>query len=91
MSFDVRTYRRRVQRWREIYAGITDSIRVLKMNIAAHSKVNSNDAPGLQRALTVLQDEARALMEERQMMKDYWHMHNTRLPVDIYLGVVILT
>ncbi len=85
-SFDIRTYRRRVQRWRQMYAGLTASIREMKRQAAYADEKQ----PDFQRALTILQDEARFLMLQRQEMKDYWHMCNSR-PADIYLGVVIFT
>lgn len=90
MNFDVLTYRRRVQRWRQMYAGVTASIRVLKQRCALAGMANNKDQAAFQRALTILQDEARFLMLQRQEMKDYWHMCNSQ-PADIYLGVVIFT
>lgn len=87
MSFDVRTYRRRLQRWREIYAGTSRSIRTLKVQIAN----GGSAAPDLQRALVVMQEVANDLLDERQNMKDYWHAKNSPRYAEIVLGAVIFT
>lgn len=92
MNFDVRQYRRRVQRWRQVYAGLSESIRVLKQRVAlAGTANNSRDQAALQRALTVLQDEARVLLDERQQMKDYWHAYNSPQYTELVLGVVFFS
>lgn len=87
MNFDVRMYRRRLQRWREVYSGVSQSIRVLKAQIAN----GGPNAPALQRTLVVMTEVANELLIERQNMKDFWHLNNSPRYGEIVLGVVFFT
>lgn len=87
MNFDVRTYRRRLQRWREVYAGVSQSIRVLKAQIAN----GGPNAPALQRTLVVMTGVANELLVERENMKDYWHMNHSPRYAEVVMGVVLFT
>lgn len=86
MNFDVSDYRRRLRNWRARYDGVSQSIRVLKRDAAQSAKVGSNTG-AYQRALVVLQDEARYLLEVRSAMKDEWVFYNA--PRVVFIGVVL--
>ena len=91
--FDVREYKAAVRDWRRRYAGVSESIRVVRQAAAAAGQLNGNTGSqaALQRALTILTLEANALMQERQDMKDYWHAKNSPQYVEIVLGVAFFT
>lgn len=93
MNFDAVDYRKRVAKWRERYEGISRSIRMLKRCAAFSAQAgNQTGSADLQRALTVLQDESRIMLYERQEMKDEWNYYNNR-PVFalVVLGDVIFS
>lgn len=93
MNFDVVDYRKRVAKWRGRYEGISRSIRMLKRCAAFSAQVgNQSGSADLQRALTVLQDEARFMLYERQEMKDEWAFYNDSTKFEmVVLGDVIFS